>query len=335
MASGEIVNKQDFAAEIAMNITDAQIEALEQRYKKFQELQNRVLVKDVDYGYPFDVKHVGPSQKPSLYKSGAEKLCILFNLQPRFEILKEIEARDFVMYKFKCELINRATEKIVGEGFGSANSEEKSNWKKQPLAAANAIMKIAEKRALVDAVLKTTGVSNIFTQDLEDYTDSTATVIETPEGTRITDKQIEFLKTKVAELAAIVGKTEQEVIDKVIQTDIESLTKAEASQAITKVIDLINKYKQNPPKQQSQPEQQQEQQTKKTKTKKSNNVINITNDMIGKLIDDYLKIFPDREDFFLLKDMPVVVKYDILIDAIKNKRTVEEILQEQQQANQW
>lgn len=48
MASDEIVKKQDFAAEIAMNITDAQIEALEQRYKKFQELQNRVLVKSND-----------------------------------------------------------------------------------------------------------------------------------------------------------------------------------------------------------------------------------------------------------------------------------------------
>lgn len=314
MASDEIVKKQDFAAEIAMNITDAQIEALEQRYKKFQELQNRVLIKDVDYGYPFDVKHVGPSQKPSLFKSGAEKLCILFNLQPRFEILKEIEAQDFVMYKFKCELINRATEKIVGEGFGSANSEEKSNWKKQPLAAANAIMKIAEKRALVDAVLKTTGVSNIFTQDLEDLADSNASVIETPEGT-ITSKQLEFLKDKISELANITGKNEEEIIEKVVKTDLTNLSKQQASQLITRVNELINQAKKI-----------RESKQKNKRNAKQND--NVDPEYVSKLIDEYLSIFPDAEDFYMLKDFPNITKVDILAKAINERRPIQEILDE-------
>ena len=51
---------------------------------------------------------------------------------------------------------------VVGEGRGAARLDEKHGWTE------NNCIKIAEKRAQVDAVLRTVGLSEIFTQDAED-----------------------------------------------------------------------------------------------------------------------------------------------------------------------
>lgn len=151
---------------ILMYITDDMVNALKQRYDMFRKLQKEVLEENIDYGFPAGQK--SPDQKPSLYKSGAEKLSQLFGLVPEFIELKSIEERNFVMYKFRCELRTQDG-RIVGIGYGVATSDEKAHWKQNPLGNANTIIKIAKKRSHVDAVLNGLGASNVFTQDLEDY----------------------------------------------------------------------------------------------------------------------------------------------------------------------
>lgn len=151
---------------ILMYITDDMVNALKQRYDMFRKLQKEVLEENIDYGFPAGQK--SPDQKPSLYKSGAEKLSQLFGLVPEFIELKSVEERNFVMYKFRCELRTQDG-RVVGIGYGVATSDEKAHWKQNPLGNANTIIKIAKKRSHVDAVLNGLGASNVFTQDLEDY----------------------------------------------------------------------------------------------------------------------------------------------------------------------
>ena len=145
-------------------ISKDKITQLKSQYEIFRELQQKVLEKDVDYGFP----HGRREGKPTLYKSGAEKLTRLFNLIPHFELLKAVEEEAYVYYMFKATLTTPSGQ-VVGEGFGSCNSKEKKHWDEHPLANANTILKMAKKRAHVDAVLTGLGASNVFTQDLEDF----------------------------------------------------------------------------------------------------------------------------------------------------------------------
>jgi hypothetical protein len=110
-------------------------------------------------------------QKPSLLKPGAEKLCVMFRLDPQYEVEDAKEEDTFIMYRVKCTLWHMPTGKRVGSGIGACNSKEKK-YKRQGDVNAwdvqNTILKMAEKRALVAATLNATGASDIFTQDLED-----------------------------------------------------------------------------------------------------------------------------------------------------------------------
>ena len=64
-------------------------------------------------------------------------------------------------FAYVCQLINRQGQ-VVGQGRGVAELRETS------MTSANMAVKMAEKRAYVDAVLRAAGLSQYFTQDLED-----------------------------------------------------------------------------------------------------------------------------------------------------------------------
>lgn len=204
---------------------------MQQHYQMLVDATRAVLRKDVDYGVI-----PGTGTKPVLYKPGAEKLCLLFSLQPVFEVTDRVLNWDapepFFFYEYKCKLYHRGV--IVGEGDGSCNSHEsKYRWRKgervcpncgQPAIikgraeygggwlcytkkggcgakfaagdpaiegqevgripnpdvadVVNTVQKMAQKRALVAAVLVTTGASEFYTQDLEDYVDGSYTEVE-------------------------------------------------------------------------------------------------------------------------------------------------------------
>lgn len=122
------------------------------------------LIDGVDYGSIEGETKSGKKfqSKKGLFKPGAEKLCSLFHLTPRFE--KDNDA--WVMFGnkqgvvcFICRLYNQAGAE-VGEGRGVATMTEAS-------ATENKTVKIAQKRAQVDAVIRFAALSDVFSQDLE------------------------------------------------------------------------------------------------------------------------------------------------------------------------
>jgi len=170
---------------------------------QFQQLVQSTLKKDHDYGV------IPGTQKPTLYKPGAEKINMLFKINPEYEFMDRTAdyQTGFFNYEIRCTLFRSIVQDGVlikmpiSQGVGSCNSKEKKyryvtlkeselpvgidkstlrkatdKWGKtkytienpDPCSLANTILKMAKKRAYVDATLQVAALSEIFTQDLED-----------------------------------------------------------------------------------------------------------------------------------------------------------------------
>ena len=108
--------------------------------------------------------------KPTLFKPGAEKLCDIYGFAKTAEVVHRIEdwTDGFIHYEVKVILTSKATGYVEAEGLGSCNSKEKRYRSQDVYTVVNTILKMAKKRALVDAVLSATRTSGLFTQDMED-----------------------------------------------------------------------------------------------------------------------------------------------------------------------
>lgn len=141
-----------------------------------REVATRQIIKDyighhmkkgVDYGSIEIVsKKTGArfKTKPSLFKPGSEKFLSLFKLQARFK--KDTDTWEMAgsypnTFTYLCELFTLKGIK-VGEGRGATRLDEKQEW------TVNNAIKIAQKRAQIDAVLRTGALSDFFTQDFEE-----------------------------------------------------------------------------------------------------------------------------------------------------------------------
>lgn len=127
-----------------------------------------VLVPNQDYGM------IPGCRKPSLLKSGAEKLCSHYGYSTQISIIHraEIYEKGFVSYEVKVTIYSPSGS-IHAEGVGAANSRERKFLKGDFFSQINTVLKIAKKRAYVDAILTATGASGIFTQDMEDISSGT------------------------------------------------------------------------------------------------------------------------------------------------------------------
>lgn len=190
------------------------------------EMRKQVnLVQEVMKEVMRDGEHYGiitGCNKPSLLKSGAEKLAMTFRLAAEYEELHgSTESDAFICYKINCKLVHIPTGQIIGNGRGVCNTKEKKyrirsvyfnkatkeekaigieetrtgpsgTYKvlivpQDPWDVQNTIYKMACKRALVAAVLNATAASDIFTQDIEELPEGT--VLES-EGIRQNGKPI-------------------------------------------------------------------------------------------------------------------------------------------------
>jgi hypothetical protein len=79
-------------------------------------------------------------------------------------------AKGLYRYVVKARIVHRDSGQAVGEGVGACSSME-SKYARSPSDFENTILKMAKKRALVDAVVVTFGLSDRFTQDVEDNPD--------------------------------------------------------------------------------------------------------------------------------------------------------------------
>ena len=149
-------------AEIAPVYSRAML-ATDQHYKVMVAFVKAQMVKGIDYG------KISGSNQPILLKPGAEKLCRLFNLRPHLEVIHSVVdfAQPLFFYHYRCSLYLKA--ELVAQGDGCCNSREKKYEKQQYkiFDLTNTICKIAQKRALVAAVLSSCAASEFFTQDLE------------------------------------------------------------------------------------------------------------------------------------------------------------------------
>ena len=112
--------------------------------------------------------------KPTLLKSGAEKMNILMGYSAEYVKIKEVmnPADKFYYVEVKCTLRSMKSGVIVAEGLASCNNQEKAKINIDFADSLNTVLKIAEKRAYVGATLNANALSQFYTQDLEDNVDA-------------------------------------------------------------------------------------------------------------------------------------------------------------------
>lgn len=210
---------------------EAEIEKARMARVALEKLFKTLLVQGTDFD------RVPGTDKPTLLKSGAELLCQVFHLapgKPEMISCQEDYQTGILSYTIGTPIYHRETGILVAYGIGAANSKEpKYRYRRSkddpeirvenpdPAAEQNTLVKMAAKRSLVDGVLKATGASRMFTQDVEDYM--------LPE--KASSKQVNYIKSlyrgmKDEEILADVGQ--------ILGREVKAwdITREEASQVI-------------------------------------------------------------------------------------------------------
>ena len=174
------------------------ITAMQQRAELVIEAMANVLEEGKDYG------KIPGTDKPSLYKPGAERLCMMFQLAPADPPIEDLSTGDEIRYRLHVPIV-APDGRVLAVGVGEASSnEEKYRWRRpvcdeewaetdpamrrekwfrgktenykgkqvrtSPADIANTVLKMAHKRALIHGTLLATAASSVFNQDLEDFT---------------------------------------------------------------------------------------------------------------------------------------------------------------------
>jgi hypothetical protein len=243
------------------------------------------MVKGVDYA-PIHINKTCPNKynctvkyhfsKDNLTKAGAEKIKDLLKLYPDFK--KDSDTWEMAgskpgLFCYRCILLTQDG-KPAGVGLGACDASEK-------MGNMNNAIKIAKKRAFVDAILTTGSLSDFFTQDLEDMhlTDdkepvrvgsnvSTVPVAVSDEITKVYNETTEkedvpvieaklpvhmitpLQKTKIMTLLPLKGKTLTDLEGAVAVFEVESyqdLTLHQANKVIEKLESLPDQAKRTAP----------------------------------------------------------------------------------------
>lgn len=176
------------------------------KINQFQQVVQAQFIQGHDFGII-----PGTGSKPTMLKPGAEKIVMLLGLTSEFEILESTRDFDqgFFQYQIKCQLKKNGF--VVTEGIGSANTRERKYIKGDPYTLDNTVLKMAKKRALVDAALLVGSLSSIFTQDIEDM-DLAGNQASTYQRT-YTDQDGTISKAQAKRLYAISGGNQDLCID--------------------------------------------------------------------------------------------------------------------------
>lgn len=177
----------------------------------------------------------------SLAKGGAEKLAVIYGLAATFsrdeETLKSFDNVEGLV-AYVVTLTRIGTGEIVGQGRGAATYKACNN-------DANKTIKMAQKSAFIDGVIRSTGISDIFSQDIENMPQESVSVpapqkhivksssnsfpknTDAAEDEQITEKQRNLLTSLIAE--RIPSREERERWF----SEIESCSKFDASEMIS------------------------------------------------------------------------------------------------------
>jgi hypothetical protein len=104
---------------ITLDATQA-IEQARQLHAVVSQMRSEMLKIGIDYGV------IPGTNKPTLLKPGAEKLCWALGYSPEFEAIDMIQDFDKPLfhYRYRCVLRHIQTGKVVATGIGSCNSME-------------------------------------------------------------------------------------------------------------------------------------------------------------------------------------------------------------------
>lgn len=219
------------------NVNLQQVSATMQKISQFQTVVKNTLKEGHDYGVI-----PGTSSKPTLLKPGAEKILMLMGLTSEYDVIEKVQDYEngFFAFTVKCTLY-RGDLKIT-EGVGHANTREKrytSGKQQDPYTLANTVLKMAKKRAQVDAVLTVASLSDIFTQDLEDFTEEEVISQKPNQQTKKADNGNKATENQLKKIYAVARNIgfEKDTMTAIMQErygkdSSKELTKAEASDLI-------------------------------------------------------------------------------------------------------
>jgi hypothetical protein len=176
------------------------VQQLQSRMRTILDVMANVLEEGKDYG------KIPGTDKPTLYKPGAEKLMLTFELAAAEPHIDDLSTPDEIRYRVRVP-IEGPDGRVLAVGIGEASSnEEKYRWRRpvcdeefaetpdhlrrekwfkgyqnkpaskgkqirtSPADVANTILKMAHKRGFIHGTLLATGASSVFNQDLEDFT---------------------------------------------------------------------------------------------------------------------------------------------------------------------
>ncbi|WP_174520718.1 hypothetical protein [Alicyclobacillus shizuokensis] len=210
---------------------------------QFQTVVQKTLKAKHDYGV------IPGTEKPTLLKPGAEKILMLMGLSSSYEVVDKVQDYDGGFFAFTVRCLLSRNGLLITEGVGHANTREKRYTSHKegksppdPYTLANTVLKMAKKRALVDAALTVASLSDIFTQDLEDIDmdaggGRTKHSNHSSGGRPATDKQLNFISRK-AKAKGISDADLDAFVQAQLGKHVDELTSKEASA----IIDALDSY---------------------------------------------------------------------------------------------
>lgn len=217
---------------IIETVSIAQVQSIMQKISQFQKVVQQTLHQNHDFGI------IPGSDKPTLLKPGAEKILMMLGLRSEFEIINSTEdfENGFFRYKIKCKLFKGDV--LITEGLGACSTKEKKYRNQDGFTLDNTVLKMAKKRALIDATLTVASLSDIFTQDLEDMDLEGNSVSQ---QTNMKKEMKPASKSQIAYIQSMQKKLNlsdeqlQSMLAKYNVDAIEKLNSSEASQFITEL----------------------------------------------------------------------------------------------------
>ena len=139
------------------------MEQMRLKRDELEQIIHNALQPEVDY-------MILDNRKFCLLKAGAEKLSDYYGYTVRYQLVQASanHVTEHALYIVKAILKSWQTGEDIAEGLGLASSQEEKYEGLDSMEVANTVLKMAKKRAYVDAVITAVGGSFLFTQDLEE-----------------------------------------------------------------------------------------------------------------------------------------------------------------------
>jgi uncharacterized protein (DUF3820 family) len=241
------ITKQANSLSIIESVDIGAVQSTLTKINQFQAVVQNTLKKNHDYGV------IPGTPKPTLLKPGAEKIQMLLGVTSEYEVIERVQDYDKGFFAFTVRCVIYKNGMKITEGVGHCNTRERKYVNQDPYTLANTCLKMAKKRAQIDATLTLASLSEVFTQDIEDMQEFIQT------------EQVETMTAKeAAQIKLTFGKHKGKTLKEIYQAHpdyLEWLLKQDRTDAVIKkaiqlMFEAVNEKAQQKQVQQQQPDQQ-------------------------------------------------------------------------------